>query len=110
MRLAVVTEAEIDAATDEAIRRLQRRAFPATEAFRTGRYYIHRPRPDDVYVLVWRDDQLIGQVVLYWAAAEQGRMACLGNVCSDPDARGTGRRWRRSTARSGSPPSITISG
>jgi len=90
MQLTVVPESKIDASTDEAIRRLQLRAFPDTDQFRISRYYIHRPQPDDVYVLAWQDDQLIGQVVVYWAALPQGRMACLGNVCSDPDARGSG--------------------
>ena len=90
MRIDVVTEPDVDAATDEAICRLQRRAFPTTEQFGDGRQYIHHTRAGDVGVLAWVADQLVGQVVLYWAAADQGRLACLGNVCSDPDVRGRG--------------------
>ncbi|NLF30842.1 MAG: GNAT family N-acetyltransferase [Planctomycetes bacterium] len=82
-----MAESRVDAATDEAICHLQRRAFPATEEFRHGRYWIHRPGPDDLYVLAWQDDRLVGQTVLYQATAPQGRLACLGNVCSDPDVR-----------------------
>ncbi|MFW6146077.1 MAG: GNAT family N-acetyltransferase [Planctomycetota bacterium] len=90
MRVDVVAESQVDAATDEAIRRLQRRAFPDAEQFRHGRYWIHRPRPDDLYILAWQDDRIVGQAVLYRASPAPGRVACLGNVCSDPDVRGRG--------------------
>ncbi len=107
MRVDVVAESQVDPPTDAAIRRLQRRAFPATEPFRHGRYWIHRPRPDDLYVLAWQEDRLVGQTVLYRASARQGSLACLGNVCSDPDVRGSGvasacvRRARQEAERLG---------
>jgi len=90
MRVETVTEPDVDAATDEAICRLQRRAFPATEQFRHGRHWIHHARPGDVHVLLWDDGRPMAQAVVFWAEAAQGRLACLGNVCSDPDVRGRG--------------------
>jgi predicted N-acetyltransferase YhbS len=90
MRIDLVTEPEVDPATDEAICLLQQRAFPATEEFRHGRQWIHHTRPGDVRILAWDNERLVAQVVLYWAAAPQGRVAGLGNVCSAPEARGGG--------------------
>ena len=90
MQLKVVRESEVDATLDKAIRQLQLRAFPGTKEFVDSRYYIHKLQPDDLYVLAWDNEQLIGQTVVYFASCSQGQLACLGNVCSAPDARGKG--------------------
>lgn len=90
MRIEVLTEPDVDAATDEAICRLQYRAFPMIERFERERHWIHDARPGDIRVLAFEDDQLIGQTVVYWASTDRGRVGGLGNVCSDPDHRGQG--------------------
>ena len=98
MRIEAVREPELDEATNAAVLRLQQRAFPACEQYRWTRHYTHVARPGDPRVLAWEGTALIGQVVLMWAMgrSDQGplRLACIGNVCSDPDHRRTGAASR----------------
>jgi GNAT superfamily N-acetyltransferase len=93
IRIEVVREPDIDPATNAAIMRLQTRAFPKTECFAWTRHYRHIARSGDFRVLAYSGDTAVGQVTLLWGAArgEGGtlRLACIGNVCSDPDYRGT---------------------
>jgi len=94
VRIELVRESSVDASLDVVIRQLQQRSFPGTAQFRDSRHYIHQPRPGDERVLAWDGQALVGGVMIYWANASaggwQGRLACVGNVCSDPDRRGQG--------------------
>jgi predicted N-acetyltransferase YhbS len=94
MRVDLAVEPDLAEPVDAAIRRLQVRAFPRTERMRNSRHDVHVARPGDVHVLAWAEDVLVGQVVVFWAegrtADRRMPLACLGNVCSDPDYRGRG--------------------
>lgn len=94
LRTQVVCESQIGPSLDAAICRLQFRAFPHKEQFHHSRHYKHIPRPDDRRVLAWRGEELVSQVVMVrailTAGGEDSPVIGLGNVCSDPDARGIG--------------------
>jgi predicted N-acetyltransferase YhbS len=98
MRLQTVPQSAVTPDLDAQVRALQIAAFPQTAEFRLHRYYRHRPRPGDVLLLAWDGERLVAEVALYWAWAridgspDALRLACIGNVCSDPgpDVRGRG--------------------
>ena len=98
MTIEIVAEPELPAGLDAAVMRLQQRAFPHEALFARSRHYVHRPRPGDLRVLAMAEGRPVGQVVLYRARARHGggmlKVACLGNVCSDPDFRGRGAAGR----------------
>ena len=94
MRVDLVIEPDVAEPVDVGIRRLQVRAFPRTEQMRRSRHDVHVARPGDVHVLAWASDVLAAHAVLFWAegrtADRRMPLACLGNICSDPDYRGRG--------------------
>lgn len=94
IRYQIAIEPDISPSLDEAIRGLQRRAFPHEQLFRSSRHYVHVARRGDQRVLAWEGESLVAQSVALWGQAlfADGRLllAAVGNVCSDPDHRGRG--------------------
>jgi hypothetical protein len=98
MRLETIPQRAVAPDLDARLRALQVAAFPQTAAFRQHRHYRQPPRAGDLLLLAWEGERLVAEVALYWARARPDdgspalRLACIGNVCSDPapEIRGRG--------------------
>jgi hypothetical protein len=94
MEVRELSESELTAEMDRQILELQQLAFPQTVEFKTQRWWHTPARPEDRWFLVFEGPRLIGSVrVVHRTIATSGGPRLIGgvaNVCSHPEARGSG--------------------